>query len=227
MHYWVETGEEDPAWANPGHIKTFGKKLALSGVDRGEWWTGGEHEVTFAIHLESATLRLYPEAVLFTNGIADVVITPEMTARDIWKARFPKDAFLTGTIDYLDWGDRASTAAVDDLKTGRWPVDPNGNRQLLSYSLVPWIAAGMPMRWDGLASITQWEKYPLTGVPRRTYARPNYSATDLMDHLGDLRWAATHPDEVNATEEGCKFCPCRPLCPAHIDNDMEPGNHAG
>lgn len=224
-HHWVETDETDPAWASPADVKCLRKKLAKSGMwdARDEWWSGGEHEVTFAIHLTSHELVLYPTGsqTLVYYGFADVVITPEMTPRDIWKARFPATEWLTGTIDYLDWGDRKTTAWVDDLKTGRWPVDPNDNKQLLSYSLVPWIAAGKPGSWDGLASITQWPRYPLGDPPDRKYAREPISAFDLTEHIHDLKWAAEHPDELSPTDEGCKFCPCRPLCPAHIDNDTD------
>lgn len=205
-HHWAETGETDPAWADPRDTKCLEKKLVLSGVRREVYWTGGVHEVTFAINL---TANEFPPIVLryemMRNGLA------EYPTRDEWKAAFPAGEWLTGTIDYLEPDN------LDDLKTGRWPVDPATSKQLRSYALLPWIEAGMPIKWDIPVTITQWERYPLDGLPvRTTYI---LTGVDLLDHLEDLRWAAAHPEEVNATDDGCRFCACKPNCPAWTDDD--------
>lgn len=208
-HWWKEHGSTEMPGASPADVKCLEKKLVLSGVEREQWWPGGDHEVTFSISL----LTEDP-----TRGGLSLWRGPRELA-DQWKKSF--DSFhLTGTIDLLDWGDRSTTAWVDDLKTGRWPVDPATSAQLRSYALVPWIAAGCPMAWDGLVSITQWERYPLVGLPVRTYHQ--LSSLDLMEHLELLRWAAEHPDEVNPDDEACRFCDCKPLCPAWVDEDAEP-----
>ena len=184
-------------------IATLDKKLALSGIEREFYWHGGDHEVTFAIHLE--TLRVWRYG-------------PDLGGAKDWKAAFNAE-WLTGTIDYL------TPRRVDDLKTGRWPVDPATSRQLRSYALLPWVEAGCPIGWDIEVSVTQWEKYPLHGLPR--VSRYDLGGMDLMEHLEDLRWTRDHPAEVNPTSEGCMFCDCKPGCPAWVDGDAETDGYQG
>lgn len=191
VHFWKETGDPIMPGASAKDQVCLEKKLLLSDIRREDWWVGGQHEVTFALNLESLSPIRYPQRA----------------GRDEWKAAFPPDKWLTGTIDYLyDDGNG------DDLKTGRWPVDAHTSRQLKSYALLPWVEAGCPSGWEKAWSITQWERYPLAGLPKRTATM--LTSFDLRDHLEDLRWAAAHPDEVNPTEEGCKFCDCKPNCEA-------------
>lgn len=207
MHWWKEHGETEMPGADPRDVKCLEKKLVLSGIEREEWWPSPlVHEATFALALDgdyTRPLRLYDGG-------------PEK--RDEWKAAH-SGQWLTGTIDGLDWCDRKSMSWVDDLKTGHWPVDPVTSAQLRSYSLVPWFAADCPMAWEGLVSITQWERYPLSGLPVRTYHR--LTVLDLMEHLDALRWAAEHPNQINPDDEACRFCDCKPLCPAWRDEDEE------
>jgi hypothetical protein len=197
VHHWKETGDEAPAWADPRDVKTFGKRLVLSGVERDVWWPpgAGEHEVTFALNL--LTLELLQP--------------PEEAVRDEWKAAF-STPWLTGTIDWL------SGSWVDDLKTGNWPVDPVTSKQLRSYSLLPWARAGFPVKWSGLITITQWPKYPLASPPQRT--SHEIDGFDMAEHLSDLQWAVDHPDEVNPTEDGCRFCASKGVCPSWVDSDL-------
>lgn len=206
VHHWKETGQTDPSWADPRDTATLEKKLVLSGIDRETWWPSGEgrHEVTFALHLYNHELRLYDEKLTAST-------------RDTWKLGFgPK--WLTGTIDWLGNAD-PTIGYVDDLKTGAWPVDVKTSAQLRAYSLVPWVAAGCPMAWDGIVSITAWPKYRLDGQPSRTSHW--LGALDLLETLEDLRHAEENPQQVTPTDEGCKFCDCKPLCPAHVDADTE------
>ena len=134
----------------------------------------------------------------------------EPLSRDDWKLRFPADKWLTGTIDYLRH-DR-----LDDLKTGRWPVSVK-SKQLRSYAMLPWCEAGCPDDWEFLVSITQWPRYPLTGLPTRTYDQ--VTGGQMKMHLADLRYLVEHPSETNPTEEGCLFCDCRPGCPEWTNKD--------
>lgn len=210
VHHWKETGRFR-GLAN--HLATFRKKLRASGVDRNRYWRKGtgEHEVTFALRLDDLTLLVYDRL-------------EEELDRDKWKEQFDPALWLTGTIDWLVWGDEDTIPWVDDLKTGHWPVAAIGNRQLLSYMLVPWVALGCPRDFDGVVSITQWEKYPLESLPVRRSWRVN--AFDMLDHLENLRWAVDHPDEANVIEpeinargwvtklSPCTFCHNRQEFPA-------------
>ncbi len=202
-HWWCETGETDPEWADPKDIKCLEKKILLSGIDRDEWWEPGKghHEVTFALRLHDGELLTPPAGM----------------NRDDWKAGFPSNGYLTGTIDWL--ATHYGGAIVDDLKTGRWPVDPATSLQLRSYALVPWVRAGRPMEWDGVVSVTQWERYPLDGLPRRTFH--SLSALDLAEHLGDLQHAVAHPGELNPNDDNCRFCDCKQTCPAWVGEDED------
>jgi hypothetical protein len=126
---------------------------------------------------------------------------------DDWKLDFNPREWLTGSIDYL-----GVNGWVDDLKTGRWPVDPRTSRQLRSYALAAWVRDGRARDWESVVSITQWPKYPLAAPPRRTSAL--LTALDLSEHLMELQWAVDHPDEINPTPDGCRFCTSRLACPA-------------
>jgi hypothetical protein len=213
-HYWKETGDTEMPGADPRDIVCLEKKLLLSGIRREDWWSGGEHEVTFAIHLETLEAMRYDEYVFAcesTKTPADKVKT-----RDQWKEGFAGPEWLTGTIDYLYPDGRG-----DDLKTGRWPVDPATSKQLRSYALLPWLEAGRPIKgWNKEWTITTWQKYRLDGLPTRE--GHVLTGFELADHLEDLRWAATHPEEVNPGEDACRFCDCKPVCPAWVDEDKTP-----
>lgn len=200
VHYWKETGGFK---GSDGHIRTLKKKIEASGINRDEWWKpgAGEHEVTFAVDLSAVTAVLHdPEEGHDPDP-------------DAWKKAAPAH-WLTGTIDwYVPRGDKP--AWVDDLKTGRWPVNWATSRQLKSYALLDWVLAGCPLTgWTHYVSITQWPKYPLDALPKRTGGV--LLGLDMAEHLEDLRWAISHPEEANAgdpaggfMENPCTFCPNR------------------
>lgn len=188
MHAWAETGESD----DPRVLK----KLMMSGVRREDWWPEGKHEVTFAIHLPTARAERYSGK---RKGV------------DKWKARHGAE-WLTGTIDFL--GTHKGRPWVCDLKTGSWPIDPVASRQIQSYLLLPWIEEGTPVREMYYRSVLQFPRYPLEGIPRRTGLAHPVSGFSLRLHLDDLLWSVEHPGEVNPTEDGCRFCECKPACPA-------------
>lgn len=204
VHWWKETGETAPSWASAADIRLLEEKLALTCVERTRWWrSAGQHEVSFAIRVADAHLELY-------RG-------PRPDAEK-WKAKWDPRKYLTGTIDWLWWG-ASGRAWVDDLKCGKWPVDPVTSAQLRSYALVPWIRAGCPPAFTVTVSITQWPKYPKWKGPVRT---PHWlTALDLELHLDDVRYALAHPEEANPEAiyigpwdperplSVCAFCPCR------------------
>jgi hypothetical protein len=200
-HHWVETGET-AGCGDPRDVQLLEEKIVLSGICREDWWSDGRHEVSFAINLLTGEVLDYEDR---GDGWQN---------RDDWKASFKGSEWLTGTIDYL-----YENGSVDDLKTGAWKVDPATSGQLRSYALYPWMRVGMPLDWRSTVSITSWPKYPKHAPPTREYHE--LTGFDLLDHLEDLRWAATHPDEVNPSDEGCRYCDAKPNCPAWADNQGE------
>jgi hypothetical protein len=209
VHAWKETGEIQ-AWGSRAHRTALRRKLLASRTRRAGWWPAalGHHEVTFAIDVFNAAYFTY-------NG-------PRSEA-NAWKERFDPRKFLTGTIDWLGHGEDGAPW-VDDLKTGRRRVDP-GCKQLMSYALYPWLRDGAPIEWSCHRSITWWPRYPMHRGPRRHFAQP-LTGVEAAAHFVALRHAlergeafrtgARTPEEINPTEEGCRFCDCQPSCPAHV-----------
>lgn len=188
-------------WADDRDCALLEKKVLATGIKRHEWWppSYGRHEVTFAVNLKTLSLCEY---------------TGSRDGADAWKKRFGP-AWLTGTIDWEGRLPYEGTPWIDDLKTGRWPVHPD-SKQLLSYGLYPWLKAERSKSWGCARSITQWPKYPIAALPIRTWGTP-MCGLDMEEHVDDLRYSLEHPTETNPTEEGCRFCDCRPVCPAHSE----------
>ncbi len=194
-HYWKETGDWCPDWADEKDISLLGRKLAITGVKRETYWEGGEHEVTFALNLLSLDCVRY---------------TGPREGADEWKKARTAPHVLTGTIDYYVPQD-----LVDDLKTGRWLPAVDDSKQLKSYALLSWAMSGFDEDWVTWVSFTHWEKYPLAGLPKVTSHL--MTAAEAQEHLEALRWAVSHPNEVNPGAEQCRFCPCRNNCPEALE----------
>lgn len=154
----------------------------------------GEHEKSYALNLVTLELKEF-------RGARD--------AADAWKKTFGPQ-WLTGTVDWIGSYD-GIIPWIDDLKTGRWPVDPK-TKQLLSYGLFDYIADGRKPDYEAHRSITQWPKYPIPAPPVRKWG-PLMTALDLEEHLDDLQWALHHPTEMNPDYETCRFCDSAPVCP--------------
>jgi hypothetical protein len=189
--------------AKPGEVKTLNKKLALVKPDRDHWWPkSGEHEIAFAFNVYTYELKWF-------KG--------DKALGDKWKARFyPFPKWITGTTDWVQNSTNGGvlTVWVDDLKTGKWPVEAAGNYQLMTYGLPFWIKAGMPLDAVIKLSITQWPKYPIPGKPERNWGY--CTGLDLALHLQDLRYALEHPEEANPEKELCRFCDSRENCPSFL-----------
>ncbi len=195
-HWWKESGDWCPDWADEKDISLLGRKLAITGVQRETYWAGGTHEVTFAINLFSLAYEVY---------------TGSREGADAWKTlKGSTPGRLTGTIDYYVPG-----GLVDDLKTGRWLPNIEDSKQLKSYALLSWLESGCAEDWVTWVSFTHWEKYPLAGLPRVTSHL--MTAAEAQEHLEALRWAVSHPEEVNPGAEACRFCPCRNNCPEALE----------
>lgn len=185
--------------ANPKLVTQLEKKLMLSGIDRDEWWPpgSGEHEVAFALNLYTLEIKWY-------RG--------DKAQGDKWKARYyPFPRWITGTADWKG-SDKTYLITIDDLKTGRWPVEAKDNKQLMTYALPFWVALGQPLDCLIKLSITQWPMYPLDGQPKRNWGR--CTGLDMAQHLIDLQHALEHPDEANPEKELCRFCDSRTNCAA-------------
>ncbi len=206
-HHWAQTGEHDPEWGDPRDIACLAKKLELSGIKRDMWWPPehGKHEEAFAIVLETRKLIVRSE-----------MAGESREAPDLWKKAFvdtKHQHYLTGSIDWLFYGDDEHLPWVCDLKTGNWPIDPAESKQLRSYALVPWIKAGCPLKWECAVSICTWKKYPQAGLPTREGAR--LTGLDLYEHWDALLWSINHPEEANPSEDACRFCNSKTFCDAY------------
>lgn len=190
--------------ALPADVLCLRKKLMLSGVKREAWWKKGEgeHELAFAFHIRN-------HKVLWYKG--------DKVAGDEWKATFYADKeWITGT---ADWADSRQVGKVwhfkvDDLKTGRWPVDAVENRQLLTYAMPFWLEHGKPLDCIVVVSITQWPRYPLHGRPKRREWRTD--GLTLAMHLVDLQYALDHPEDANPSKDNCMFCECKNNCSDYL-----------
>jgi hypothetical protein len=206
VHKWKET--DDYSTGTTSQRKTFTKKLAASAIDREKLWpadTGGTHECTFSINLETLQLRQWSP-------------TRSKFSSDHWKRRHPRHSYLTGSIDWLSTVVRGGTDSlpwVDDLKTGTWPVSPRTSKQLRSYALVPWILADCDT--DVWVSITQWPKYKLSCKPKRSWHK--LTSADLARHYAKLKWAVSNTDTAVPSKDGCMFCMCKPDCVEFQESD--------
>lgn len=183
--------------ADPKDVLCLEKKLVMSGIRRNDYWPEGEgeHEVTFAYHLITLEVRWF-------RGHRD--------AADAWKEKLRQDPqWMTGTVDWV-----GNDGSVDDLKTGRWPVRAKRNEQLYSYAMPWWLEAGRPVLYKRRLSITQWPRYPLSGLPKRNHGV--VTGIGLAAHLSDLQWTLEHPKETNPDAETCRFCECKNNCRAFL-----------
>lgn len=205
MHGWKETGKLVPHRDWPGHLQTAEKKLLLSGIKRNKYWPAtypsgstGRHEVTFALNLFTLELRWY-------EG--------DREGADAWKEPYQDSKeWASGTIDWVVEKD-GKLVLIGDLKTGRWPVDAEDNKQVLTYALPFWVAEGMPLKWKIKTRIEQWPRYPLSGLPE---IKPwHVTGMELRLHLAALKEALTNPKPA-PDEETCRFCEGKSNCEAYL-----------
>lgn len=204
-HSWKETGKVKPHKSYPGHAKTFAKKLFLSEIDRNEYWPKGRgrHEVTFAVNLKTLEVVWY---------------TGKREGADKWKEPYQDSKeWVSGTIDWVVEKD-GKLVLLGDLKTGRWPVEVEGNKQLYTYALPFWIAAGRPLKWKIKLRIEQWPRYPLNGLPQLSYS--SVTGIELRLHLEELREALSNP-VARPDYETCMFCDGKSNCEAFLMSDID------
>lgn len=192
VHHWKETGSLELAGADPSHVRLLREKLELTGLEREDFWSGGEHEITYALDLTE-------ERILRFTG-------PD--GADAWKKSFDECRWLTGTVDWI------SSSRIDDLKTGRWLPTVIDNQQLKSYALFRWMELGRPAGWEVETSITHWPRYPKSGFPRRYSTQ--ITSLELEEHLIDFQWAIGHTGVTRSDGDGeghCRFCDSKFACP--------------
>jgi hypothetical protein len=126
-----------------------------------------------------------------------------------------------GTADCVIWQPELDRLTVVDLKYGRWPVDPKGNRQLTIYALGA-LASLLRLRRvpsDIRLVIAQ----PRTGNIWNEWKMPaGYLMDDFVPALrralasidsGDVEWAPG--------DKACRFCPGAAMCPALLAKARE------
>lgn len=167
------------------------------------WPIGGTHEVTVAYDVVTGKVEVY-------EGPLD--------GADAWKES-RGEACVTGTMDYL--GDLLGTLWVDDLKTGRWPHEPD-EPQTVFYSLAAWTANNKPPT-GATATITTFPRYPGTSLPVRSryhdltpVALTTFAGVLTLKHdeiraLRVRRSRIVAPDVTLGTH--CAFCPAKTTCP--------------
>lgn len=146
VHKWKETGD-------PGEGRlaiTLKKKLKESGVQRGELWPDGLHEVPLAYN------------VVTTESKA-LVLPVSSAAKDEWKAGHGPD-WVVGTADYI--GLLLGGPWVDDLKTGREAEWLDYKYQQAFY-LMTWTLFSEHQLMPGRSTITHWPRYPIAGKTKR------------------------------------------------------------
>ncbi len=192
--------------ASKADVLCLEKKLLLSDIKRDEWWPtseGAAHETSFAFHIDTHVVKWF-------EG--------EKTEGDAWKATFySKKKWVTGTCDW-SWVHDSYYISIDDLKTGRWPVSAKDNKQLLTYAMPFWLKMGKPLKCAIHLSITQWERYPLHGLPKRNWARA--TGLDMLMHLQDLKHALENPQEASANKDNCRFCDAKNNCPTFLTSGI-------
>lgn len=203
VHAWKVDGDTRGS-------KTLVKKLQAVSIDREKLWpTVGNiygHETTFSVHLETLQLRIWSP-------------TRSKYSSEHWKRRHPRNSYLTGSIDYLSKRSRNDLPEIpwlDDLKTGSWPVNAKTSLQLRSYAIAPWVLGDC--NTDVWVSITQWPKYRLDCRPKRNWHL--LKSADIAHHLQKLRWAVRNPDKAIPSENGCRFCLCKPDCNEYQESDL-------
>lgn len=201
-HHWKETG--DPG---TGRLATtLKKKIKESGVDRGELWPEGLHEVPVAYN------------VLTTEARA-LVLPVSFEAKTDWKASFGAE-WVVGTLDFC--GSLLGGPWVDDLKTGR-EAHWTSYRAQQTFYLMAWTLFTEHQLVPGRSTITHWPRYPIAKKPLRygeVLDEGNY--LDFQVRLRNLWTEATRLKEIKESGmdvtprlnegEQCVYCPSKLSC---------------
>lgn len=120
---------------------------------------------------------------------------------------------LWGTADLIAANERKRILVVGDLKTGRIKVDARRNKQMMIYALGALEEITFEPR-DIILSIFQ---------PPHYGNRAKHWATSI-DVLHDFEKKVAHAAALtnnprvqpNPSEEACRYCPVKKICPAHL-----------
>ena len=100
---------------------------------------------------------------------------------------------------------------IADLKTGYIQVDAEENEQLLCYALGAYMSYGM------IEEITEVEmviSQPTTSHFSTWTVGINRLNEFYIEVVAAIERIKTHPDELNPSEEACRWCRARGTCPA-------------
>ncbi len=201
VHRWKETGEIHGP--DKRTESAFTRAIELSGIDRAILWpAGGTHEQAVAIRVDGNRQSLGRKP-----AEADAV------------------GWVTGTDDF-QWFLFDGELWIDDLKTGKYYEDRDGNQifaqdvrsaQLRFYAL----AISTLLQYSGVVhvSLTHWPRLP---VARRHSAPERLWTSYTTDELGVL-WGQLETlfSEASAGVSGdytlnpgdhCRFCPSKTFC---------------
>ena len=194
IHHWIETGElleevdgVKEKWLKPA----LEKKIALSGVQRDDWYSGGQHEAKLLVTGPDLT-----ECSLLVG-----------TDHTIW----PTDPeSIRVQCDFT--GTHKGEPHADDLKTGRFAPLPSSAQVAVAALAVSDLNGGVGV-WG---SITHWPRYPLEDAPNREWHWYDRGTLDnLRLVLRMVRSDALSGDPTVRPGPHCEYCRCKPSCPAH------------
>ena len=192
-HAYIETGEipkDAPDWVRKG----LADKIMCSGFVREEWYPPGAHEV---------------QGYLDGPNLDEVSIVPG--GHKDWPER---ESSIRVKIDYT--GEHNGAPWVEDLKTGRYPIEPSA-LQVAAAALLVAQLVGSKVAYG---TVLHWPRYKKSDLPRRSkfhlFDQDGLEAT--RERLLMLRAVALGPNPAAIPgEEQCRWCSCLPNCPEGLE----------
>ena len=139
-----------------------------------------------------------------------VLMRRTMTEGWMAETKVHHSALLSGTADFMAWGD--GTFDVVDLKTGQGiEVDPAENKQLMTYAGM--AAAKMPGVWKDIKRVRLTIVQPPAQVPVKTWET---TTQRIEQHMGEVEVAISRslePAQVPVPGEHCRWCKAKTVCP--------------
>jgi hypothetical protein len=201
VHHWKETGKVNGP--DKRTENAFTRAIRASQTSRDELWPSqGHHETAVALSIDGTR-----QALSTHDGVAGL------------------DNWITGTDDF-HWYLLEDELWIDDLKTGKWYDDGEGNNrypqdvrsaQLRFYAL----AISVLLNYTGRVhvSLTHWPRLPL----ELRHAKPvrywtEYHTDELQKFWGELE--ALYQRVTDGRKgvfdlnpgDHCRFCPARTNC---------------
>lgn len=122
---------------------------------------------------------------------------------------------MLGYADVVAYDSRTKTLHVVDLKYGKGVVDVKNNPQLRYYAVGAMVAPDMP---ESPETIVTTIIQPRTAHRDGKIRSDSFGIADLRlfaDKLIDAATKTTKPDAPVVKGKHCRYCPAKPICPAH------------